>query len=300
MLVEEQFRKAVAFLSTDLKNESGETITKFIGTAFFMSVPLNDVSSKVYAVTARHVVEGSRPNGNLHINVNRTDGSTMRVFVPHDDWVLNFETDVAATDVTHLSMADPPVDWKHIGLSQIVDDEFQTAKGIGEGDEVFFASLFQGYSGGEQFRPIARFGRISLMPYEQIPVNLDPGDSTSKTDIYAYLVEAQSWGGESGAPAFIVMTSDRVPGMLSAGGGDIRLLGLVHGHYKLDEKVANVDGSDSASVGVNSGIALVIPAADIAATLKYDVFTENRNVTLQKLEADSEADYPVVETTDPK
>jgi len=45
-------------------------------------------------------------------------------------------------------------------------------------------------------------------------------------------------------------------------------LGLVHGHYKIDEDVDFVgDILGSGSVGINSGIAVVIPAHKISELL---------------------------------
>jgi hypothetical protein len=65
--------------------------------------------------------------------------------------------------------------------------------------------LFSEHPGGDHNEPIARFGNIALMPAEKVTV--DVGDSTAH--IRAYLVEARSWGGHSGSPAFVFFPPDR-------------------------------------------------------------------------------------------
>ena len=61
---------------------------------------------------------------------------------------------------------------------------------------------------------------------------------------------------------------------------DTPLIGLVHGHYEIDAAVksdADDRGSDDVSkVGVNAGIATVIPASAIVELFMYEEFVEAR------------------------
>jgi len=93
------------------------------------------------------------------------------------------------------------IDFRPIPQSMLADDEYVNRNTIGAGDDVFFAGLFSEYPGRERIEPIVKFGNISLMPHEKIAVQMDPHRTTAQID--AYLVEARSWGGQSGSPVFI-------------------------------------------------------------------------------------------------
>jgi hypothetical protein len=107
-----------------------------------------------------------------------------------------------------------------------------------------------------------RFGNIALMPHEPVPIRLEPG--TAKVPRPAFLVEARSWGGQSGSPAFVYFLPDRTGALAPSSGAPIYLLGVVHGHYDIEQPVV-LAGSDSESarISVNAGMAVVIPAQDL-------------------------------------
>ena len=231
MLVDEQFRQCATFLFVDGTDaDTGELVRKPAGTASLISVPLEDDRFVAYAVTALHVVTGSRPHGPLYVRVNKTGGGYEDIAIPSDDWVESSETDVA---VAPMPAARADLDWKFFPLDLLATDAFVAEKDVGPGDEVFFVGLFSLLPGRERVQPIVRFGNISLMPHEKIPVRLEPGGSPKLVD--AYLVEARSWGGQSGSPAFVYFPVDRRPGSIQIGGSDMyRLLGLVSGHHDIE------------------------------------------------------------------
>jgi hypothetical protein len=138
--------------------------------------------------------------------------------------------------------------------------------------------------------PVVRFGTISMMPNELVPIqNAD----NSISHVQALLVEARSWGGQSGSPAFVFFPATRHPGYLTLGGGVSddpdsdglliadeampQLLGLVSGHFNLMADVAfSQDIGAKANVPLNTGIAIVIPAQKIIDALMNDELVAER------------------------
>jgi len=147
--------------------------------------------------------------------------------------------------------------------------------GVGIGDEVFSVSLF-GFRGKKYTNaPIARMGNLAMLPMEKIPSGPIYGD------MEAYLVEARSIGGISGAPIFVRETTlMRVPGKDNEGNdttlqlqtqGSFGLLGLVHGHWDIkNDDLNEVLPRPDSKEGVNMGIAIVVPASKILDLLRSD------------------------------
>jgi hypothetical protein len=138
--------------------------------------------------------------------------------------------------------------------------------------------LFSEHPGTEHNQPISRFGNIALMPGEEVTVNV--GDSTAR--IRAYVVEARSWGGHSGSPAFVAFPPDRFLNSITVNEGvPIFLLGLVQGHYDIEREM-KFQG-DIGKVSSNAGIAVVVPAQDIYDLLvSEDVIGAERGRGLRK------------------
>jgi hypothetical protein len=60
-----------------------------------------------------------------------------------------------------------------------------------------------------------------------------------------------------------------------------KLIGLLHGHYPIEEKVKSLD-AQAGSVDLNAGVAVVIPAQAILDTLNYPELVEQREAENQK------------------
>ena len=170
MRIHENFRRTSAFLASRVPDADGQRL-KPVGTAFFVSAPLtegHDVPAMIIAVTARHVIDGSRPNGNLFLVGNKKAGGIAEINMPHDSWTMSHDTDIAMAGIPKQP-DDAEIDMQAVPLSMFADDEFVDQNDVGEGDRVFIAGLFQSVAGRNRVRPIVRFGTISLMPYEPIP-----------------------------------------------------------------------------------------------------------------------------------
>ena len=289
MLVNNQFLKCVCFLCIDKQNEERKMERTPAATSFLVSVPIGDDIEQICAVTARHVIDRSRAYP-LYLRLRLTDGNVEDILVPQDNWTCHPITDVAVIPVDIPDNADV----KYIPLEMLITDGNIADGGVGLGDDIVFVGLFTEYSGSKHDRPIIRFGNISLM-HEEMPLTLTPGCDPIQTD--AYLVEARSWGGESGSPAFVYYAVDREPGIITVGGFDgkqFALLGLTHGHWEMGQDVLAPDGNiiGSGKVSVNSGIAAIIPAQKIIDTLMKEELEEDRKKDLTAYRKRAKTPHP--------
>jgi hypothetical protein len=75
-----------------------------------------------------------------------------------------------------------------------------TQYNIAEGSHVFFVGLFATYYGEHTNVPIFRFGRMAMFPDEPVPWIDYQGRPQQQARLY--LIEIQSYGGNSGSPVF--------------------------------------------------------------------------------------------------
>lgn len=282
MVIDSQFRKCVTYIYADIQDEEiGKLFRKPIATGFFVSVPLKgEQFQAIYVLTAKHVIEKSQEYGPLYIRFNTKDGRYVDVATNHDLWQVHNETDIAAVPIPLPKNSDI----KYIPISLFATKDYVEKKNISEGDEVFFCGLFQGYSGASQVQPIIRFGNISLMPYERIPIFDKTTRMTSK--IEAYLVECRSYGGHSGSPVFLVLKPDRYVGRIDISSEyPIRLLGVVTHHFELSKEVKfSGDVFGKGIIDQNAGIAIVIPVSYISDLLMNEYFIQQRENLLKNNE----------------
>ena len=270
MLIPDLIRKCVVHLYEDDPAEPGRK--RPVGTAFGLCIELDHAPghSACYLVTARHVVNGVRSgSGMLYARFNQQGGGTLDVPVAPDDWVSHRATDIAAIP---LAIGPDVVEFKPLAADVVAPDDFVRNNRVGEGDDVFFVGLFTQFPGRIKNQPIIRFGKIALARHEPIAIRSDPAPDADVMSVDAYLVETHSWGGSSGAPAFVYFEPSRR--QWSRTHADAPLLGLVHGHYEIDAAVKFPGdiryGDENGRVGINTGIAIVIPASAIMELLMYD------------------------------
>jgi hypothetical protein len=286
VLVADNYRRSVCFLFVDRTDEAtGTTRRTPAATAFLVGVPIDESAAIPYAVTARHVIDSARPFGPIHVRLNTRVGSFDDVATDPVSWASHPTSDVAVVRLQWNS------DWDQetVLAKKLATQEYVAQKHISEGDEVFFVGLFSEHPGHERNQPVVRFGSIALMPREKLPLRLDPG-SGHKTPVGAYLIEARSWGGHSGSPAFVFYLPTREEGFIELttfGQSQVMLLGLVHGHYDIPTEVEFVgDILGEGHVSVNAGMAAVIPAQDIIDTLMQAELVDERRRLAAKRHAD--------------
>ncbi len=141
-------------------------------------------------------------------------------------------------------------------------DAFLTTKesfsklNISEGSDVFFTGLFTPHYGQHANYPIARFGRVAMFPNERIywkEANKDP------EMLELYLIETQSFGGNSGSPVFFYLCSDRLRGSLVLGPPELKLAGVMKGSFVAGSPVVEVAAKNAVALQ-NMGIAAVVPS----------------------------------------
>ena len=264
--VSDVITKCAVFLG--VLDEHGEF--KPIGTGFIVAKlcppPAQDRSLQ-YIVTAQHCVVGATQ---IRLRVNKLDGQAFVTDpVPDGGWYFHPESDRRFVDVAVLpiQLAKDYFDIRHVFMdSDVADEKILQEKDIGIGDEVFFPGLFMHHKGTEKNLPILRVGTVALMSQEPVQTRSGP--------IKAHLIESRSIGGHSGSPVFLNMTAprkyaDKRPAPLPLKQPQAYyLFGLVRGYLKSEDSGEYVSGDEKQdNLWINSGIATVIPASEIAETI---------------------------------
>jgi hypothetical protein len=272
--IDEQIRRCTSFLSIRKEQRDGWAFYP-VGTAFYVGELLGNDRAIKYVVTARHLVDGSRPFGSLWVRCVATTGEKRLFELPTDSWWQHPTTDVA---IAPLTIPLEKYELQFLPLHLIADAAWLQEHDVGLGDQIVACGLFSQYIGQERDAPIVRFGRIALIPNELIRI---PGQGAMPAmEFSAILAELGSWAGQSGSPVFVYFRLDRnlfTGDTIQMKMPNPRLLGLIHGHYTLPQNVIDLSGEVSkARVQLNSGIAIVIPATAI-----LDVLEQERAVTLR-------------------
>jgi hypothetical protein len=288
----------VGFLRADLENEETGAIERVpVGTGFFLAVPTADERIRIpYVITTAHTVYGARALGSsLHLRLPLEDGGHLSQEIAPDTWTCHERSDVAAA---HVRIPEGhAIKWLLPNML-LTREQVEEVK-VGLGDELFLVSLFEQLPGRVHDLPVVRFGNISRLPDESVAIDLAPNWTV---DVEAYLAETRSWGGESGAPTFLYFSIDRHAeglgkGTILVGNTDLPssianvqgLLGIVHGHYDIARKVKGAEQFGMmATVDVNAGMAVVIPAWTILETLEKEELVEER----ERIEQESRNEEP--------
>jgi hypothetical protein len=140
-----------------------------VGTCFFLGHdPKEDaptVSPRVYAVTARHVVDKLRKLGrrDLTLRLNRRDpaADVMPITIPLDEWFVHPSD--ASIDVAIRETAVPPeVDHVVVPMKMCTTQTTFAENEVELGDEVFISGLFRHHYGKRRNVPIIRVVAIDL------------------------------------------------------------------------------------------------------------------------------------------
>ncbi|HUP25000.1 MAG TPA: hypothetical protein VNB06_18925 [Thermoanaerobaculia bacterium] len=274
MRIDEQVRHCTSFLAVRSEEEDGSRFQP-IGTAFFIGEELGRGRAIKYAVTARHVIDASRPYGALWMRCVSQGSDRRKLFeFSADDWWLHPTADVA---VAPLAIPLEEFDLRFLPLSLFATPDWLQELDVGIGDHVVASGLFIRFIGSERDEPLVRFGRVSLMPKEAL--NLGGDDSFASMKFRAIFAELGSWGGQSGSPVFVYFSVDR--GLFAGSELQLtiptpRLLGLIHGHYTVPQKLAGAPATLGVHVPLNSGIAIIVPASEILEVLAQEVATAHR------------------------
>lgn len=253
-----EIKKSVSFIF--IKNNKGDLAAN--GTGFFVGIKneKNNERYNVYFVTAKHVLQNKDGEylKDIVLRLNKKDGGSQ--LIPVDLTKIKIfehkdkDVDIAVFDC----LPDQKVfDFKYIQDQLIASNEIIEKNEISEGDDVFFAGLFTSYMGQKKNQPIIRFGKVSLMSDEKIEWR-EKDKLVKLLDLY--LLECQSFGGNSGSPVFFNLNPMRKPGQLSLGGPVIFLAGVMTGSFLNGSEVQTTDTVAKMISLQNIGIAAVTPA----------------------------------------
>ena len=235
------------------------------GTGLFASVrnEVDPATLSSYFVTARHVLHDKA--GKLYprvwLRLNTVAGGAE--FAPLDLTVKGRKTLYThPTDETVDIVVVPALpDQKHFDF-KVLPADFLTTKesfrelNISEGSDVFFTGLFTPYMGQRRNHPIVRFGRVALLTDERIPWKGKPDKELELLELY--LIETFSFGGNSGAPVFFYLGSDRRPGTLLPG-MVLKLAGIMKGSFLDSYPVKLLETAKTLVSSSNVGISAVVP-----------------------------------------
>ena len=277
--------KAVVFLGS--RNEAGDF--KIFGTGFFVGYPMRSDGQFVYLVTADHIIRKIAEFGyaNVIVRINLIVGGFAFQAIPVAEFrnhPTSSSIDVAAALMYDENLAG--IEIKAITQELFLERRSPEYGGAGIGDEVFFVGCFVNHSGKNRNIPIARAGSISAMPSEPILTKL--GEQAG------YIVDGISIGGFSGAPVMVspIVGVSLANGLQMAsketrllGQRQTSLLGLVHGHFDIDESISDSIELDNRTNGtVNSGLAIVVPSIFIIETIEQEYFKIERDKHLAQSE----------------
>ncbi len=237
--IPDQVKKAVGFVF--VPGPSNQRLAN--GTCFFVFVKDQAYPGKGwgYLVTAKHVLQdtsgafyprvwvrlnkrtGGVENFDLLLS---TSGTSKNIFI-HPD---------SSVDLAVVPVAEPdPTIYEIAGIDEdlLTSQRDFSALSIREGSDVFFTGMFLPYLGANRNYPIVRFGKVALLTDEKVTWNQVPTN--------LYLIETLSFGGNSGAPVFFYLGSDREPGTLTVGAPILKLAGIMEGFFNDFEPIAVVE-----------------------------------------------------------
>jgi hypothetical protein len=265
MRIANRLLKCVGFVSRYEPDDEGGSRLRFGGTAFIVGVLMDGNVGLAHLVTAKHVVEQILP-GETVITMNAKDGESLSLRTGGQKWFYHptekDSVDVAVMPFGSARFHDYDIEWIPEGMFATDEriEEFQ----IGLGDEIFIIGLFTRFFGIKKLTPIVRTGNIAMMPQDRVEVE-------GFGPMEAYLAEGRSIGGLSGSPAFVrntvkipTRTADGKLTAMSGLGGQHHLLGLVHGHWRVQPPATTTQAEM-----VNMGVSIIVPAKKILETLYH-------------------------------
>jgi hypothetical protein len=197
--ISENARRSVLFFGTPDPAKNGQVM--YGGTAFLV-LHKEDGVTTCYLVTAKHVAVRVGLDSEVVLRVNKKGGGSEPFTVDNVRWSLHPDknVDVAAMpcylnpkeyDVAYLALAD-----------MVRRDNPETPFRISCGDPISIAGLFRLHAGSERNTPIVHSGNIALLPDPDERILVRDRVTGEELKMEAYLVEAQTLDGLSGAPVF--------------------------------------------------------------------------------------------------
>lgn len=271
----QEVKKSVSFIFIP----DGKDKLKPNGTGFFIGVKKEENKNifNVYFVTAKHVLQDNQGNylTDIVLRLNKKDDTSQLIKISLKD-VKIFEHEDKGVDIALFNCLPDQntFDFKFIPDNLIANNDVVTKNEIAEGEEVFFAGLFTSHIGQKRNQPIIRFGKVALMSDEKIEWKEQNKPAKFKD---LYLLECQSFDGNSGSPVFFQLNPLRKPGQLSLGGPQIFLAGVMSGSFLHGNQIQITDTVANLISLQNIGIAAVTPAHKL-----FEILFSNEAINSRK------------------
>lgn len=277
MQIPDEVRKCVAFIGYQ-KESNNFLETVLCGTAFFTVI--NEGGNYFpYLVTARHIIANLlQRSENIIIRMNNKNGTFEDIRCP----IHLFKHHPNGKDISILPFSPGQnFDYQAIPYQMFLDQKIIREQNISLGDEVFMAGLFTSHYGSRKNIPLIRTGIIAAMPEEPIKTQFF-GDSEG------FLIEIRSLGGLSGSPVFVHLSTFRYIGnSISPSERKFYLLGLLHGHWNLEDALMDIvseDYAQEARKGINTGIGIAVPSFQILEALNHSELTKYRQEHIKRIQ----------------
>lgn len=186
--------------------------------------------------------------------------------------------------VAPIGIPDKDYDYAVVADTDLVTDEQVKNRSVVEGDSVLFSGLFtQSFAEAHTLEPIVRSGIIAMIPNGPLETVLN------KQKGRLYLTEAHVFGGNSGSPMFV--DPSRFANVIS--GPNYKLLGVVSGEmFENNDLTLSATTTFSGNIGANSGVSLVVPAAELLKILKSSALQTGRDAVIAKLRLVADTGQP--------
>jgi hypothetical protein len=246
-----------------------------------------------YLVTARHVAKKVRPHGDVVIRVNKKGEDAVNFTVKDIYWAYHTDetVDVAVTPTFGL-INQNDFDVAYYNLADLVRPSVSPYR-VQCGDPICIVGLFHWHSGSMRNTPIVHSGNIALLPdpKEKIPIKDRIGGLPQKVE--AYLVEAQTFEGLSGAPVFQrEMVAVRDLFLEQHNGGDpmvatgAQLLGVYAGAWEGEASATLVsDRNWGPDKRIPAGMGIVVPGERILEIIVNDTKLKEYRAELKQYRA---------------
>jgi hypothetical protein len=285
-----EVKKAVTFIYPadahgDIVRDAKTGVPMPYGTGCFVFVA-NEVLPRAggygYLVTAKHVLKA--PTGEafsriyLRLNKLKGDAEFVALDLVQRGRSIVFEHPDPTVDIAVVPAlpGESVYDFKMIP-TEMLALKSESQLNISEGTEVFFTGLFTSYVGEHRNNPIVRFGRVAMLPEDRIAWQ-ENGHPVQLVELY--LLETQSYGGNSGSPVFFSFGADRNPGSIVVGPPVLKLAGIMRGSFNENRAIGFVQPAAVPPIPVSSqniGIAAVTPAHLLYEILFSDSLKKRRS-----------------------
>lgn len=280
-VIPDDVKKVVSFIF--IRNERGEIVPN--GTGFFVSIKEEGFHGLFgYLVTAKHVLIDEKTQNffsSIIVRLNKANNSGTQSFeiplIEGKNFFVHTEVDVDIAAIPFLPDTDlTKYDLRLLQQDLLTTKELFTKEKITEGDEVFFIGLFTHHIGQQRNYPITRFGRVALITEEKI--------KWEDSHVDLYLMESQSFGGNSGSPVFFYLDPNRVPGQLVLGPPKLLLAGIMKGSFLDAQKIGVINTQTTPISLSNMGISAVVPAYKLHEILFSRSIKEQRAERVKELQ----------------